>query len=64
MDLLHITGREGVSVPLGSLAKVTPGTGPLTVNHSDLLLKQFDFGRGEGEVAINAVVDLGPMIEL
>jgi HAE1 family hydrophobic/amphiphilic exporter-1 len=37
MDLLHITGREGVSVPLGSLAKVTPGTGPLTVNHSGQL---------------------------
>jgi HAE1 family hydrophobic/amphiphilic exporter-1 len=34
MNLLHITGREGVSVPLGSLAKVTPATGPLTVNHS------------------------------
>ncbi len=34
MDLLHVTGREGVSVPLGSLAKITPGTGPLTVNHS------------------------------
>jgi HAE1 family hydrophobic/amphiphilic exporter-1 len=26
-----------VSVPLGSLAKVTPGTGPLTVNHSGQL---------------------------
>jgi HAE1 family hydrophobic/amphiphilic exporter-1 len=37
MDLLHITGREGVSVPLGTLAKVTPGTGPLTVNHSGQL---------------------------
>jgi HAE1 family hydrophobic/amphiphilic exporter-1 len=34
MDLLHLTGRQGTSVPLGSLAKVTPGTGPLTVNHS------------------------------
>ena len=33
MSLLHITGRQGVSVPLGSLATVTPGTGPLTVNH-------------------------------
>jgi HAE1 family hydrophobic/amphiphilic exporter-1 len=37
LNLLHITGREGVSVPLGSLAKVTPGTGPLTVNHSGQL---------------------------
>jgi HAE1 family hydrophobic/amphiphilic exporter-1 len=37
MDLLHLTGRQGVSVPLGSLAKVTPGTGPLTVNHSGQL---------------------------
>ena len=37
MDLLHVTGREGVSVPLGSLAKITPGTGPLTVNHSGQL---------------------------
>ena len=26
-----------MSVPLGSLAKVTPGTGPLTVNHSGQL---------------------------
>src|SRR4051812_5501319 len=34
MNLLHITGRNGVSVPLGSLAKVTPRPGPLTVNHS------------------------------
>jgi hydrophobic/amphiphilic exporter-1 (mainly G- bacteria), HAE1 family len=37
MSLLHITGREGVSVPLGSLAQVTPGIGPLTVNHSGQL---------------------------
>src|SRR5688500_4657339 len=37
MNLLHLTGREGVSVPLGSLAKVTPSTGPLTVNHSGQL---------------------------
>jgi hydrophobic/amphiphilic exporter-1 (mainly G- bacteria), HAE1 family len=37
MNLLHITGRQGVSVPLGSLAKVTAGTGPLTVNHSGQL---------------------------
>jgi HAE1 family hydrophobic/amphiphilic exporter-1 len=37
LNLLHITGRQGVSVPLGSLAKVTPGTGPLTVNHSGQL---------------------------
>ena len=37
LNLLHITGRQGVSVPLGTLAKVTPGTGPLTVNHSGQL---------------------------
>ncbi|HEY8195947.1 MAG TPA: efflux RND transporter permease subunit [Gemmatimonadales bacterium] len=37
MSMLHITGRQGVSVPLGSLAKVTPSTGPLTVNHSGQL---------------------------
>jgi HAE1 family hydrophobic/amphiphilic exporter-1 len=37
MNLLHLTGREGVSVPLGSLARVTPSTGPLTVNHSGQL---------------------------
>jgi HAE1 family hydrophobic/amphiphilic exporter-1 len=37
MDLLHITGRQGVSVPLGSLARITPGTGPLTVNHAGQL---------------------------
>ncbi len=34
LNLLHITGRNGVAVPLGSLARVTPSTGPLTVNHS------------------------------
>jgi HAE1 family hydrophobic/amphiphilic exporter-1 len=37
MSLLHLTGRQGVSVPLGSLAKVTPSVGPLTVNHSGQL---------------------------
>jgi HAE1 family hydrophobic/amphiphilic exporter-1 len=37
MSLLHLSGRNGVSVPLGSLAKVTPSTGPLTVNHSGQL---------------------------
>ncbi|MGH7525104.1 MAG: efflux RND transporter permease subunit, partial [Gemmatimonadales bacterium] len=37
MNLLHLTGREGVSVPLGSRAQVTPSTGPLTVNHSGQL---------------------------
>ncbi|HEV8456394.1 MAG TPA: efflux RND transporter permease subunit [Gemmatimonadales bacterium] len=37
MNLLHISGRQGVSVPLGSLAQVTPSTGPLTVNHSGQL---------------------------
>jgi HAE1 family hydrophobic/amphiphilic exporter-1 len=37
MNLLHISGREGVSVPLGSLAQVKPATGPLTVNHSGQL---------------------------
>ena len=34
LNLLYISGRNGVSVPLGSLARVTPSTGPLTVNHS------------------------------
>ncbi|MGH7498734.1 MAG: efflux RND transporter permease subunit, partial [Gemmatimonadales bacterium] len=34
LNLLHISGRDGVPVPLGSLATVTPTTGPLTVNHS------------------------------
>ena len=37
MNLLHISGRNGASVPLGSLARVTPGTGPLSVNHSGQL---------------------------
>jgi HAE1 family hydrophobic/amphiphilic exporter-1 len=37
LNLLHITGRNGVPVPLGSLAQVTPSTGPLTVNHSGQL---------------------------
>ena len=37
MNLLHISGRNGAAVPLGSLAKITPGTGPLTVNHSGQL---------------------------
>jgi hydrophobic/amphiphilic exporter-1 (mainly G- bacteria), HAE1 family len=37
MNLLHLTGRNGVSVPLGSLARVKPGTGPLSVNHSGQL---------------------------
>jgi hydrophobic/amphiphilic exporter-1 (mainly G- bacteria), HAE1 family len=37
LNLLHISGRDGVAVPLGSLAQVTPGTGPLTVNHSGQL---------------------------
>jgi HAE1 family hydrophobic/amphiphilic exporter-1 len=37
MNLLHLTGRDGVSVPLGSLARVTEGVGPLTVNHSGQL---------------------------
>jgi HAE1 family hydrophobic/amphiphilic exporter-1 len=37
MNLLHISGRNGVAVPLGSLARITPGTGPLTVNHSGQL---------------------------
>jgi HAE1 family hydrophobic/amphiphilic exporter-1 len=37
MSLLHLTGRDGASVPLGSLAQVTPATGPLTVNHSGQL---------------------------
>jgi hydrophobic/amphiphilic exporter-1 (mainly G- bacteria), HAE1 family len=37
MNLLNISGRNGVSVPLGSLARITPGTGPLSVNHSGQL---------------------------
>jgi hydrophobic/amphiphilic exporter-1 (mainly G- bacteria), HAE1 family len=37
MNLLHLTGRDGVSVPLGSLARVTPSIGPLSVNHSGQL---------------------------
>ena len=37
MGLLHLTGRQGVSVPLGSLARVTQSVGPLTVNHSGQL---------------------------
>jgi HAE1 family hydrophobic/amphiphilic exporter-1 len=37
MNLLHITGRNGVAVPLGSLAQIKPGTGPLSVNHSGQL---------------------------
>jgi HAE1 family hydrophobic/amphiphilic exporter-1 len=37
LNLLHISGRSGQAVPLGSLATVTPGTGPLTVNHSGQL---------------------------
>jgi HAE1 family hydrophobic/amphiphilic exporter-1 len=37
MNLLHLTGRDGVSVPLGSLARVTEAVGPLTVNHSGQL---------------------------
>ncbi len=37
LNLLHISGRNGVSVPLGSLAKIKPGTGPLSVNHSGQL---------------------------
>ena len=37
MNLLYVTGREGVSVPLGSLARVTPSAGPLTVNHAGQL---------------------------
>src|SRR5206468_9136197 len=34
LNLLHLPGRNGVPVPLGSLSRVTPSTGPLTVNHS------------------------------
>jgi hydrophobic/amphiphilic exporter-1 (mainly G- bacteria), HAE1 family len=34
LNLLHITSPSGASVPLGSLAQVTPSVGPLTVNHS------------------------------
>jgi HAE1 family hydrophobic/amphiphilic exporter-1 len=37
LNLLYVSGREGVSVPLGSLARVTPSAGPLTVNHAGQL---------------------------
>ncbi len=37
LNLLHISGRTGEAVPLGSLARVTPSTGPLSVNHSGQL---------------------------
>src|SRR3954462_8701025 len=37
LNLLHVSGRQGVSVPLGSLATITPSTGPLTINHSGQL---------------------------
>jgi hydrophobic/amphiphilic exporter-1 (mainly G- bacteria), HAE1 family len=37
MNLLHLSGRNGVAVPLGSLAKVKPSTGPLSINHSGQL---------------------------
>ncbi|HEV7366301.1 MAG TPA: efflux RND transporter permease subunit [Gemmatimonadales bacterium] len=37
MTLLHLSGRDGVPVPLASLAQITPSTGPLTVNHSGQL---------------------------
>ena len=37
MNLLHISGQNGVAVPLGSLAQIKPGTGPLSVNHSGQL---------------------------
>jgi HAE1 family hydrophobic/amphiphilic exporter-1 len=34
LSLLSVRSRTGELVPLGSLATVTPGTGPSTVNHS------------------------------
>jgi hydrophobic/amphiphilic exporter-1 (mainly G- bacteria), HAE1 family len=34
LSLLYIRGRTGELVPLASLARVTPATGPLTVGHS------------------------------
>jgi hydrophobic/amphiphilic exporter-1 (mainly G- bacteria), HAE1 family len=37
MNLLHLTGRNGDAVPLGSLAQIKPSTGPLSVNHSGQL---------------------------
>jgi hydrophobic/amphiphilic exporter-1 (mainly G- bacteria), HAE1 family len=37
LNLLHLSGRNGESVPLGSLAQIAPGTGPLSVNHSGQL---------------------------
>src|SRR4029078_1742703 len=50
LNLLHVSGRQGVSVPLGSLATITPSTGPLTVNHSGQLPSvtlSFDHAREE-----------------
>jgi HAE1 family hydrophobic/amphiphilic exporter-1 len=37
LNLLHVTGRDGTAVPLGSLARLTETTGPLTINHSGQL---------------------------
>ncbi|HXE57807.1 MAG TPA: efflux RND transporter permease subunit, partial [Gemmatimonadales bacterium] len=37
LNLLYLTGRNGEAVPLASLASITPGVGPLTVNHSGQL---------------------------
>ena len=37
LSLLHVSGRNGVSVPLGAWRRSTPGAGPLPVNHSGQL---------------------------
>ncbi|HET8650697.1 MAG TPA: multidrug efflux RND transporter permease subunit [Gemmatimonadales bacterium] len=37
LDKLYIHSAQGELVPLGSLAKITPTTGPLSVNHSGQL---------------------------
>ena len=57
MNLLYVTGREGVSVPLGSLAQVTPSAGPLTVNHAGQLpAVTLSFNLDEG-VSIGTAVE-------
>jgi HAE1 family hydrophobic/amphiphilic exporter-1 len=62
LDLLHLTGRDGVPVPLGSLAQVTQTTGPLTVNHSGQLPSvtlSFNLTQGTSlGTAVNAVQSL------
>ncbi len=62
LNLLHVTGRGGVSVPLGSLAQVTPSTGPLTVNHSGQLPSvTLSFNLAPGTSLGTAVADVEQM---